>query len=115
MAEAPPGVKLYLWGRRTLPAERPMVSFLLMVLIVAMVARLVLTGVGMRGGNPELEARHTAEIARLREEMDQLQSRVAQLADEQSFLTRLLAERDSPAGELPPPGAPPSDPNPETS
>jgi len=91
-----------------------MVSFLLMMLILAMVARLVLTGVGGRG-NPELEARHTAEIARLREEVDQLQSQVVRLSDEQSFLTRLLAERESPAGELPPPGAPPGDPNPETS
>ena len=91
-----------------------MVSFLRMMLILALVARLVMTGMGERG-NAELEARHTAEIARLREEVDQLQSQVMRLTDEQSFLTRLLAEREQPAGELPPPGAPPSDPNPETS
>jgi uncharacterized protein YlxW (UPF0749 family) len=92
-----------------------MVAFLLMLLVLATVARLVLTSVGERG-NPELEARHTAEIARLREEVDQLQSQVMRLTDEQSFLTRLLAEREAPAGELPPPSeAPPGDPNPETS
>ena len=76
-------------------------SFLLMVLVLAVVARLVLTSAGGHG-NPELEARHTAEIARLREEVDQLQGQVMRLTDEQSFLTRLLAEGERPAGTLPP-------------
>ena len=86
-----------------------MFSFLLMVLVLGMVARWVLTSVGERG-NPELEARHTAEIARLREEMDQLQGQVMRLTDEQSFLTRLLAEGERPpAGQLPPAGASPQE------
>lgn len=90
-----------------------MFSFLLMVLVLGMVARWVLTA-GAGRGDRELEARHTAEIARLREEMDQLQGQVMRLTDEQSFLTRLLAEGERPAGELPPAQASPSEPRPET-
>ena len=84
------------------------ISFLLMVLVLGMVARWVLTSVGQRG-SPEIEARHAAEIARLREEMDQLQGQVMRLTDEQSFLTRLLAEGERPAGTLPPAQASPQE------
>lgn len=90
--------------------------FVVMVLLLGLVARWVIQAFGERG-NPELEARHTAEIARLREEVDQLNSQVLRLTEEQSFLTRLLSEgaTGADAGRLPPaPAAPPDESNPET-
>jgi len=93
-----------------------MVSTLILLLVFAYLARWVASGWGERG-RTELDARHTHEIARLREEVDQLQAQVLRLTDEQSFLTRLLAEGNAPpAGELPPPGAAtPDATNPESS
>jgi hypothetical protein len=93
-----------------------MVSTLILLVVLAYLARWVASGWGERG-RTEIEARHTHEIARLREEMDQLQAQVLRLTDEQSFLTRLLAEgRAPPEGELSPPeAAAPDEPNPERS
>ena len=83
-----------------------MISTLLLLLLVAYLARWVLTGTGNRGDR-QLEAQHTAEIARLREEVDQLTAHVVRLQDEQSFTMRLLTRgeqppaHDLPAGEAP--------------
>ncbi|HYW07226.1 MAG TPA: hypothetical protein VE913_09735 [Longimicrobium sp.] len=51
-----------------------------------------------------------AEVARLRDEVDQLTTQVARLADEQHFLMRLLAE----GGQRPLPELPPTSPDEET-
>jgi hypothetical protein len=84
-----------------------MVSTLLLLLLIAYLGRWVLSGTGNRGDR-QLEAQHTAEIARLREEVDQLTAQVVRLQDEQAFTMRLLTggERtpalEPPAGEAPP-------------
>jgi hypothetical protein len=69
-------------------------------------------------GSPQLEAQHTAELARLREEVDTLTAHVVRLQDEQSFMMRLLVEgRRDPEAALARPGAEPEAPttNPENS
>jgi cell division protein FtsB len=91
-----------------------MFATLLLLVVLAFLARWVASGWGGGHGNPELQARHTAEIARLRDEVDQLQAQVLRLGDEQSFLMRLLTEGDRPRGELPGGGAAPDHPNPES-
>ncbi|HEU4561444.1 MAG TPA: hypothetical protein VFS20_26560 [Longimicrobium sp.] len=85
-----------------------MVSTLILLLLVAYLARWVVSSTGSRGDR-QLEAQHTAEIARLREEVDQLTAHVVRLQDEQSFTMRLLTggERPPPA-ELPAGEAPPT-------
>lgn len=86
-----------------------MVSTLILLLLVAYLARWVLSTNG-RGTDRQLEAQHTAELARLREEVDQLTAQVVRLQDEQAFTMRLLTEGGSgPAAELPAaPEAPPT-------
>jgi outer membrane murein-binding lipoprotein Lpp len=61
----------------------------LFILFLAVVARWMVAGPASRGG-PQLEAQHTAELARLREEVDTLTAQVVRLQDEQSFMMRLL-------------------------
>jgi hypothetical protein len=61
----------------------------------------------------ELAARD-AQLRRLREEVDGLHAEVRRLADEHSFMVRLLTEGDRPRRDLPPPEhSPDPDPNPE--
>jgi hypothetical protein len=86
-----------------------MVVTLLLLLLIANLARWVLQGAGGRGDR-QLEGQHTAELARLREEVDQLTAHVLRLQDEQSFTMRLLSE----GGERPPPELPPADAAPQT-
>jgi len=70
----------------------------LFIVLLAFLARWVASGVGA-AGPARLEPAHTAELARLREEMDQLTAQVAQLQEEQTFTIRLLTEGR--AGEAP--------------
>lgn len=73
----------------------------LFLLFLALLSRWVLTSVGGRGGNPQLEAQHTAELARLREEVDALTAQLASLQDEQSFMMRLLTDGRQGGGDEP--------------
>jgi len=78
-----------------------MVATVLMLLLIAYLARWVVSA--NTGGDRQLEAQHTAELARLRDEVDQLTAQVVRLQDEQSFTTRLLTEGGArPAAGLPP-------------
>ena len=74
----------------------------LLMLLFADLGRGVLSGATGRDA-ARLDPAHTAELARLREEMDQLSAHVARLQEEQSFTMRLLAEgggaRPAPAPE----------------
>jgi len=76
----------------------------LLLLLLAYLVRWVASGMGGREAG-RLDPAHTAELARLREEMDQLSAQVARLQEEQSFTMRLLAEGGAartpplPAGE----------------
>jgi len=63
----------------------------LLLLIVAVLVRWVASGVGARDA-ARLDPGHTAELARLREEVDQLTAHLLRLQEEQSFTMRLLAE-----------------------
>ena len=63
----------------------------LLMLLFAYLGRWVLSGVTGRDA-ARLDPGHTAELARLREEMDQLTAQVARLQEEQSFTMRLLGE-----------------------
>ncbi|HET7460590.1 MAG TPA: hypothetical protein VFJ82_05065 [Longimicrobium sp.] len=84
---------------------------LLLLILVAYLARWVVSA-NARGGDRSLEAQHTAELARLREEVDQLTAQVVRLQDEQAFTMRLLTEGSPPpAGQLPAAGEAPSTPN----
>jgi len=75
-------------------------EFALLLLLVAWLGRWVLSGTGGQGA-ARLDPAHTAELARLREEVDQLTAQVLRLQEEQSFTMRLLAEgggaREAPA------------------
>jgi hypothetical protein len=62
-----------------------------LLLVVAILVRWVAAGVGGRDA-ARLDPGHTAELARLREEVDQLTAQVLRLQEEQSFTMRLLAE-----------------------
>ena len=86
---------------------------LLFLVLLAYLVRWVAQGWAGRG-SPELEAQHTAEIARLRDDVDQLLAQVTRLQDEQAFLTRLLAEGGHGAGALPPPPQAPQPTEPES-
>ena len=74
----------------------------LLLLLLAYLGRWVLSGAGGREA-ARLDPAHTAELARLREEVDQLTAHVLRLQEEQSFTMRLLAEgggaRPAPAPE----------------
>ena len=90
-----------------------MAVLFLTLLFIAFLARWVISAWG--SGTPEIEARHTAEIARLREEMDQLAAQVLRLQDEQTFMTRLLTDGSGRGAEALPPevAAQPENPDPE--
>ena len=62
-----------------------------LLLAFAYLARWVVSGWGGRDA-ARLDPGHTAELARLREEVDQLTAQVLRLQEEQSFTMRLLAE-----------------------
>lgn len=82
---------------------------ILVLFVVAYLARW--TAAGVRGrGSAELEPAHTAEIARLRDEVDQLTAQLAHLQDEQSFMMRLLAPGNAAEEGGAPPAAPAPDP-----
>ena len=66
-------------------------EFALLLLLVAWLGRWVLSGASGREA-ARLDPAHTAELARLREEVDQLTAQVLTLQEEQSFTMRLLAE-----------------------
>jgi len=72
----------------------------ILLLVVAVLVRWVASGVGGRQA-ARLDPGHTAELARLREEVDQLTAQLLRLQEEQSFTMRLLAEgaaaREAPA------------------
>jgi cell division protein FtsB len=68
-----------------------MFSVALFIFFLALIARWMITSAGGRGA-PQLEAQHTAELARLREEVDALTAQVVSLQDEQSFMMRLLTD-----------------------
>ena len=74
----------------------------LLLLLLAYLGRWVLSGAGGRDA-ARLDPANTAELARLREEVDQLTAQVLRLQEEQSFTMRLLAEgggaRPAPAPE----------------
>jgi cell division protein FtsB len=74
----------------------------LVLLLFAYLSRWVVSGWSGREG-ARLDPAHTAELARLREEVDQLTAQVLTLQEEQSFTMRLLAEgggaREAPALE----------------
>jgi hypothetical protein len=93
-----------------------MTATFLMIIAVGLAARWVITaikGEGGGGGGYELASRD-AQIQRLREEMDGLHGEVRRLAEEQSFMVRLLSEGGArPAGELSAPERPDGH-NPET-
>ncbi|HET7231119.1 MAG TPA: hypothetical protein VFJ16_13995 [Longimicrobium sp.] len=78
------------------------IPIILLMILIAYLARWVLTSTGTRGDR-QLEAQHTAELARLREEVDQLTAQVVRLQDEQSFTMRLLAEGGERPAALPGP------------
>ncbi|HYH80893.1 MAG TPA: hypothetical protein VEX86_13920 [Longimicrobium sp.] len=88
-----------------------MVSTLLLLILIAYLGRWVLSGTAGRGDR-QLEAQHTAELARLRDEVDQLTAQVATLQEEQSFTMRLLTQGGEPsAAALPPAHEAPPTPN----
>ena len=73
----------------------------ILLLVIAVLGRWVASGVGGREAG-RLDPAHTAELARLREEVDQLTAQVMHLQEEQSFTMRLLAEgAAAPAAALP--------------
>ncbi|HYJ81013.1 MAG TPA: hypothetical protein VEW03_15480 [Longimicrobiaceae bacterium] len=93
-----------------------MFSSLFLLLLFIYVARLVVSGRGERGGRTAIDPGHTAELARLRDEMDQLQAQVLRLTEEQSFLMRLLTEGGGrPAAAIPPAAEAGENPQPENS
>lgn len=87
-------------------------SALIYLLVLGLVARWVISAWQGGAERAELTSRD-AQIRRLREEMDTLHAEVRRLADEHSFMVRLLTEGDRPPRELPKPEHSP-DPNPET-
>jgi hypothetical protein len=82
----------------------------LFLLLLAYLVRWVASGIGGREAG-RLDPAHTAELARLREEVDQLTAQVLRLQEEQSFTMRLLAEGG--AARTPPP-LPGGEPDPTT-
>jgi len=92
-------------------------ELILILFVVAWLTRWTAAGWANRTA-PQLEAQHTAELARLREEVDALTAQVVRLQDEQSFMMHLLTDGRQGGSEaaLPPPEADPDLPttNPET-
>jgi hypothetical protein len=74
---------------------------LLYILVAGVVARWVITAIKGGGGGEGYElASRDAQVQRLREEVDGLQSEVRRLGEEQSFMVRLLSEGRKPDGAL---------------
>jgi hypothetical protein len=67
-----------------------MVTTLFWLLLVAWLARWALGA--WRPAGPALQPDYEAEVARLREEVDQLNAQLARLNDEQQFMMRLLTD-----------------------
>jgi hypothetical protein len=84
-------------------------SLLLLMFVAAVLVRWA-AGTWGAGGSPELPAAHTAELARLRDEVDQLTATVVRLQDEQSFMMRLLTDGSGRPEEA---GAQPEAPEPD--
>jgi hypothetical protein len=87
-----------------------------MIIALGLAAKWVIGAIkgGGGGGGYELASRD-AQIQRLREEMDGLHGEVRRLAEEQSFMVRLLAEGGArPAGGALSAPERPDGPNPET-
>ena len=82
----------------------------LLMLLFAYLGRWVLSGWTGRDA-ARLDPGHTAELARLREEVDQLTAQMLRLQEEQSFTMRLLAEG---GGAAPAPALPAGEPDPTT-
>jgi hypothetical protein len=81
-------------------------SVILTILVAGLVARWVATA--FQGGDGMELAGRDAQIRRLRDEMDALQSEVRRLSEEQSFMVRLLSAGEGrPIGELRPPASEP--------
>ena len=80
---------------------------LIYILVAGLVARWVITAWQGGGGDGYELAARDAQIKRLRDEMDGLHAEVRRLAEEQSFMVRLLSE-GTPAREAarPAPQAP---------
>jgi cell division protein FtsB len=89
------------------------ISALFLLLAFVYLARLVASSWGERGSRGAIDPGHTAELVRLREEVDQLQAQVTRLTDEQSFLMRLLDQGGRPAAALPGAAEAGDNPNPE--
>lgn len=86
-----------------------------MIIAVGLAARWVITALKGEGGAGGYElASRDAQIQRLREEMDGLHGEVRRLAEEQSFMVRLLADGARPAGGALSAPERPDGPNPET-
>jgi hypothetical protein len=75
--------------------------FLLLVLLIVFVLAPMAQAYAKRLNPPDVPGVKPNEIARLREEVDQLAATVNRLQDEQSFMLRLLSEPRE-AGSLPP-------------
>jgi hypothetical protein len=89
-----------------------------MIIALGLAAKWVITAIKSNGGGGaggyELASRD-AQIQRLREEMDGLHGEVRRLAEEQSFMVRLLSEGGArPAGGALSAPERPDGPNPET-
>ena len=69
-------------------------ELILILFVVAYLTRWTASGWLARGGGSggQLEGQHTAELARLREEVDSLTAQVVRLQDEQSFMMHLLTD-----------------------
>ena len=74
----------------------------LVLMVVAYLTRWVASGKGREGAR--LDPGHTAELARLREDVDQLTAQLLRVQEEQSFTMRLLGERGGAQAPVLPPG-----------
>lgn len=88
-----------------------MLSVILLLLVAGLVARWVITA--WPGGEGYELASRDAQIKRLREEMDGLHAEVRRLAEEQSFMVRLLSEGAPSTGAALPAPERPQQSNPE--
>ncbi|HEX8430724.1 MAG TPA: hypothetical protein VF625_05530 [Longimicrobium sp.] len=84
-----------------------MTATVIILIVVAFFGRWIAEG---WAGARRIAPGDDAEVARLRDEVDQLTTQVARLADEQQFLMRLLAE----GAQRPRPELPPNSPDEET-
>lgn len=85
----------------------------LLLILVAAVAGFMARWVSTTGGDGYELAARDAQIKRLREEMDGLHAEVRRLAEEQSFMVRLLSEGAPSGGAALPAPERPQQSNPE--